>query len=260
MVPGTGSVVFVGTGFSLVLQATLEAVREIETAQKVLYLVAEPVAAQWIRSLNSTAESLSQHYAEGKPRMRSYQEMVERILFHVYRGEHVCVAFYGHPAVGVDPTHMVMERARIEGFPARITPGVSSDACLYADLGVDPMDHGIQAYEASRFVARRPRIDTATPLILWQAGFVGEHSLRFSGRSNQTGVRQLIAVLRESYQPAHKVAVYEASSYPVCRPWIVWTELRSLVAAVRSTATTVFVPPLVPTRSRKRVTSRRHRL
>jgi hypothetical protein len=227
------------------VQATFEAVGQIEVADKLFHVVAEPAAAYWLKSLNPTAESLTQYYAEGKPRMRTYEEMVERILSHVHRGEQVCVAFYGHPAVGVEPTQMVMRRARVEGFSARILPGVSSEACLYADLGIDPMDHGIQAYEASRFVAREPRIDTGTGLILWQPGFVGESSMNFSGRSNGSGVRRLVSVLRRYYPATHQVAAYEASAYPICPSWIVWTELRSLADAIRSTATTVFIPPIV---------------
>jgi hypothetical protein len=231
------------------LHATLEAVGQIEIADKLFHLVAEPAAAYWLKSLNPTAESLAQYYAEGKSRMRTYEEMVERILSHVHRGEHVCVAFYGHPAVGVEPTQMVLRRARVEGFSARILPGVSSDACLYADLGIDPMDHGIQAYEASRFVEREPRIDTGTGLILWQAGFVGESSMNFSGRSHRPGVRQLVSILRRYYPASHQIAAYEASPYPICPPWIAWTELRSLADAVRSTATTVFIPPVISSRN-----------
>ncbi len=239
-----GTVVFVGTGFSLMLHATLEAVGQIEIADKLFHLVAEPAAAYWLKSLNPTAESLAPFYAEGKSRMRAYEEMVERILSHVHRGEHVCVAFYGHPAVGVEPTQMVLRRARAEGFSARILPGISSDACLYADLGIDPMDHGIQAYEASRFVAREPRIDTGTGLILWQAGFVGESSMNFSGRSHGPGVRHLVSILRRYYPASHPVAAYEASPYPIAPSWIAWTRLHSLANAIRSTATTVFIPPV----------------
>lgn len=252
-----GSVVFVGTGFSLIGQTTLEALAHIERAQKLLYLVSEPAAAHWLQSLNPTAESLSQYYGEGKPRMRSYEEMVERILSHVRGGEHVTVALYGHPGVGVDPTHMVMAQARAEGLPARIQPGVSSDACLFADLAIDPMDDGVQAYEASRFLARRPRFDTSSGLILWQAGFVGEQSIKFSGQVNARGVRRLVSALRTYYPATHRVAAYEASWYPVCPPHVAWTELRSLARAVRSTASTVYVPALAVPRPSRRPRARR---
>ncbi|MEO8076050.1 MAG: SAM-dependent methyltransferase [Acidobacteriota bacterium] len=239
---GTGSVVFVGTGFALMSQATLEAVSHIERAQKLFYLVSDPAAALWLQSLNGSAESLATHYAEGKRRSESYVEMVDHVIAHARAGERVCVALYGHPGVGCDPTHMVMARARAEGFSARILPGVSSDACLYADLGIDPMDDGIQAYEASLFTFRRPRIDTRAPLLLWQAGFVGESSIKFSGQFNRAGARQLAAVLTTYYDPAHRVAIYEASWYPICPPSIAWTAIRSLPTRMKSAGVTLYIP------------------
>jgi hypothetical protein len=239
----TGSVVFVGTGFALMSQATLEAVSCIERAQKLFYLVSDPAAALWLQSLNGSAESLATHYAEGKRRSESYLEMVDHVIAHARAGEHVCVALYGHPGVGCDPTHMVMARSREEGFSARILPGVSSDACLYADLGIDPMDDGIQAYEASLFAFRRPRIDTRAPLLLWQAGFVGQPSIKFSGRVNRPGLRELVAVLTRYYDPVHRVAIYEASWYPICPPSIVWSTIAALDKRMKSAGCTLYIPP-----------------
>jgi hypothetical protein len=252
-----GSVVFVGTGFSLISQVTHEAVTHIERAQKLFYLVSDPAAALWLHSLNGSAESLTTHYSEGKPRPDSYAEMVEHVLSHVRRGEHVCVALYGHPGVGCDPTHMVMARSREDGFSARILPGVSSDACLYADLDIDPMDDGIQAYEASLFVFRRPRIDTRAAVLLWQAGFVGQPSIKFSGEVNRPGVRELARILAEYYDPAHRVAIYEASWYPICPPSIVWTSIRSFASRMKSAGATLYIPPVQPRGALKRSTVRR---
>ena len=240
---GAGSVTFVGTGFSLITQTTGEAIREIERAQRVLYLVADPAAARWLHSLNPTAESLSNHYAQGKPRSDSYREMADRILAHARRGERVCVALYGHPGIGCDPTHIVMARAREEAIPARIQPGISSDACLFADLDIDPMDAGVQAYEASLFVFRRPRIDTRAGLLLWQAGFVGETSIGLSDSTGAAGARALVTTLKKYYAPSHRAAVYHASWYPICPPSIEWMPIRSLIGGMKSTGCTLYIPP-----------------
>lgn len=256
----TGSVIFVGTGFSLIAQATAEAVREIARAQQLLYLVADPAAARWLHSLNETAESLAVHYGEGKPRSDSYLEMTERILGHARQGERVCVAFYGHPGVGCDPTHMVMARAHEEGLAARIQPGISSDACLFADLDIDPMDAGVQAYEASLFVVRRPRIDTRAALLLWQAGFVGEASIKFSGEENAAGTRALVKTLRRYYAATHRTAVYQASWYPICPPAVEWVPLQSLAGAIHSTGCTLYLPPATERKGAARPGRRRRAL
>jgi hypothetical protein len=240
--PGLGEVVFVGTGFSLVTQTTPEALGAMRRADKLFHVVAEPAAAVWIKSLNPTAESLALLYREGKPRGETYREMVGRILEHVHRGEKVCVALYGHPTIGCDPTQMVLALGRDEGFAVRILPAISSDACLYADLGIDPMVDGIQAYEASVFVQRRPRIDTRTPIVLWQIGFIGESSIQFSGRANKPGVTALARRLTAYYGKDHKVAIYQASWYPFLPSTVIWTDIRSLPETATAAVATLFVP------------------
>jgi hypothetical protein len=243
-VSGLGSVVFVGTGFSLIVQTTPEALNEIERADKLFYLVSDPAQAVWFHERNPAAESLAHHYAEGKPRTETYEAMVEQIVSHAREGRRVCVALYGHPGVGCDPTHMVMRRAAAEGFRARILPAISSEACLYADLGIDPMDDGVQAYEASLFLYRRPRVDVRAALLLWQVGFVNEPSIKFSGEVNRPGLRALARLLLRYFPASHHVAIYEASWYPICAPRIVWTPLNKVAAAVPNAGATLYVPPI----------------
>jgi siroheme synthase len=239
---GRGEVVFVGTGFSLVTQTTPEALAAMQRADKLFHVVGEPAAAVWMKSLNQTAESLALLYREGKPRRQTYREMVGRILAHVRRGERVCVALYGHPTVGCDPTQMILARGRREGFTVRVLPGISSDACLFADLGVDPMRLGMQAYEATVFVQMRPRIDTRIPIVLWQIGFIGETSIQFSGRANKPGVTALARRLAAYYGSHHRVAIYQASWYPFIPSTVTWTHVRSLPETATAAVATLFVP------------------
>ena len=258
--PGLGELVFVGTGFSLVTQTTPEALAAMRRADKLFHLVAEPAAAVWMNSLNPSAESLALHYREGKPRRDTYREIVDSVLADVRLGKKVCVALYGHPTVGCDPTQMLLAHGREEGFAVRILPGISSDACLYADLGIDPMEDGIQAYEASLFVQKRPRIDTRTPILLWQIGFIGESSIKFSGRANKPGVTALARRLTAYYGNDHKVALYQASWYPFLPSTITWTDVRSLPETATAAVATLFVPPRAPAaRSRTRGSVRARR-
>ncbi|MBX9568965.1 MAG: hypothetical protein K2X77_08725 [Candidatus Obscuribacterales bacterium] len=90
----SGSLTVVGTGIRFT-QMTMESQAAIEAANKVLYLVADPLTAAWIRELNPTAESLHFLYEDGKDRGITYSEMVERILEEVRKGQDVCAAFYG---------------------------------------------------------------------------------------------------------------------------------------------------------------------
>ena len=80
-------------------------------------------------------------YDEGRPRLEAYKKMVERILKNVKDGLEVCVVFYGHPSVFVQPSHESVRIARLEGFSARMLPGISAEDCLFADIGLDPGKH-----------------------------------------------------------------------------------------------------------------------
>jgi hypothetical protein len=53
-----GSLVIVGTGIRSVGQLTIESIAWIERADKVLYVVSEPIAESLILRLNPAAESL----------------------------------------------------------------------------------------------------------------------------------------------------------------------------------------------------------
>ena len=172
----SGSLVVVGAGIGFA-RITLEARAAIAAADEVLYLVPDPVSATGIEALNPRAQSLHGLYEEGASHRAAYERMAEAILEPVRAGKRVCAAFYGHPGVFVLPSHDAISRARAEGFDASMLPGVSAEDCLVADLGVDPGVSGLQSYEASDFLRRRPAIEPTTALVLWQIGVVGARTL-----------------------------------------------------------------------------------
>jgi precorrin-6B methylase 1 len=244
-----GSLVVVGTGIKAVEHTTAEALACMAGAEKLFYLVAEKVTASWIRTLNPTAEALGDCYAPGKPRLKSYAEMSQRILAAVRAGQRVCVAFYGHPGVFVRPSHDAIRRARREGYPARMLPGISAEDCLFADLGVNPAESGCQSFEAGDFLASRRRFDPSSALILWQVGVLGEPSVRENMTCRPERLKALTARLAKYYAPTHRIVLYQASPFFVCGPSIMRIPLARLPAARIPPMTTLYVPPL-PSRLR----------
>lgn len=238
-----GSLVVVGTGIALAGQTTLEAVACIQSAEKLFYLVTDPATEAWIRRLNPAAESLEDAYSEGKSRYRTYQEMTARIVAAVRSGRQVCAAFYGHPGVFVNASHSAIRRARREGFSARMLPGISADACLFADLGVNPGDVGCQSFEATDFLGCRRRFDSSSALILWQVGVLGEPSVRKGMSCRPERLRALTSMLRRHYPARHPVVLYEAAQFPVCDPVIERISLARLPEATVMAMTTLYVPP-----------------
>jgi len=243
MVGTTGSLVVVGSGIQLIRQTTLETITQIERADIVFFAVNDSATQRWIEQLNANSVTLADCYAEGKPRHETYDEMAGRILAAVRTGHHVCAVFYGHPGIVVDASHAAVRRARKEGFPARMLPGVSTNDCLFADLGIDPGHTGCQSFEATNFLLRRRVFDPTSALILWQAGVLGEPSVRKGMSCRPERLKLLTAVLRERYPARHPVVLYEAALFPICEPVIRRVRLCDLPHETVYPITTLYVPP-----------------
>src|SRR5688572_6747295 len=92
--------IIIGTGIRTVGQLTMESVAWMQRADKLYYVVADPIARQVIHNMNPKgAESLETLYEEGKPRIETYNQMIEALLASVRAGNMTVGAFYGHPGV-----------------------------------------------------------------------------------------------------------------------------------------------------------------
>jgi uncharacterized protein YabN with tetrapyrrole methylase and pyrophosphatase domain len=238
----TGSLTVVGTGIRSVGQLTIESIVCIKQADKVFYIVSEPIAESLILRLNPAAESLQKYYVQGKPRLQTYKEFVDCIMESVRQGKRTCAAFYGHPGVFVLPSHAAVRQARSEGYEARMLPGISAEDCLFADLGVDPAASGCQVYDATDFVMHHRKLDPSSAVILWQIGVVGHWTFQQTGYAN-LGLPLVLEKLSEYYRPDHTVVVYEAAVLPGCEPVIQPVPLCQLPFVPLSPGSTLYVPP-----------------
>ena len=238
-----GSLVVVGIGLMLGRHTTTETLDAIRGAGHVFHLLTNPAAEAWIQKLNPHTTPLGDCFKEGKSRTRSYAEMAERIVAAVTAGEQVCAVFYGHPGVLVSPAYQAIVGARRAGCQARMLPGISAEDCLFADLTIDPRGLGWQCFEASDFLLRRRRFDPSVALILWQAGVLGEGSIRPQMQARPERVQVLIDKLAPHYPPRHPVIVYEASEFPITEPMIKRMTLRRLPEQPLYPKTTLYVPP-----------------
>jgi uncharacterized protein YabN with tetrapyrrole methylase and pyrophosphatase domain len=239
-----GSLTVVGTGIQLVTQVTREVEAELERADELLFVAADPAVAAWLGRLNPNARSLGGLYEPGTPRTEIYAAMVDEILAAVRRGGNVCAAFYGHPGVFVSPSHEAVALARAEGFPARMLPGISAEDCLFADLGVNPGERGWQSYEATEFLVRSHVVDPTAAVVLWQIEVIGE--VDFDPQPSRGGLRVLAERLLELYPADHEVVVYAASLYPIAGPVVERMPLSQLAELELVPMSTLYVPPLPP--------------
>jgi uncharacterized protein YabN with tetrapyrrole methylase and pyrophosphatase domain len=236
-----GSLTVVGTGIGLGVHLTPEARLAIEGADELLHIASDPATSAWLSTLNPSNRRLNDLYRVGGPREEAYAAMVEVMLEAVRAGRRVCAAFYGHPGVFVRPSHEAVRRAREEGFDARMLPAISTEDCLFADLGVDPARSGCQSYDATDFLVYRRRPDTAAALVLWQITVIGEDNS--VAEPNRVGLAVLADYLGEHYPADHPVTVYEASSFPGVPPIVERATVGDLARADVTPLSTLYVPP-----------------
>jgi precorrin-6B methylase 1 len=241
------SLIVVGTGIRIIGQMTTEAIAWIRASEKVLYIEYDPIAADIIRELNPAAESLGRFYAEGKLRRQTYKEMVARTLECVRKGLKTCLVSFGHPGVFSWVPHEAIRQARQEGFTARMLPGISTEDCLFADLGLDPGTTGCQSYEAMDFLKNGRKVDPTSLLILWQIGVMGDPVYRTKG-FDLSPLPLLIERLLEDYDANHEVIVYVAPVQWGGEPVIERLPLRKLASARLTIISTLCIPPGKPIR------------
>jgi len=237
-----GSLACVGIGMTLGSHLSARTRSYIEQADVVFVLVSDDLIELWLQGMNADVRSLQPYYREGKSRLQTYRQMMDAILAEVRGGKRVCGAFYGHPGVFAWLPHRAIETARREGFSAHMEPGISSEDCLYADLGIDPGARGCQHYEASQFMLYRRCIDPSAWLILWQIGIAGDQTLkRFA--TGEAHRQVLVDVLTRHYPLDHEVIVYRAATLPFQSPRIERLPLGALPGAEVGMADTLAVPP-----------------
>ncbi|ALS97992.1 hypothetical protein [Lacimicrobium alkaliphilum] len=138
--------------------------------------------------------------------------------------------------------HQAIRQLRELGYRAEMQPGISADACLWADLGEDPMDSGCVQMEASQFLFYQQQIDTSAYLVLWQISIAGDHTLKRLD-SDRDALALLVQKLGQWYSPEHQVILYEAADLPIWQPRLERVPIAELVNATLNQITTLVIPP-----------------
>lgn len=236
------SLTVVGCGIKFYAHLTTETISYIQQSDIVLYLVNDPILKSWIKEQNKNAESLDSLYASSPLRTEAYQIITNYVLEQLYKNKHVCFVLYGHPSVLSKPGLDAVKKALHKGYFAKILPGVSAEACLFADLLIDPGSSGCQSFEASDFIIYQRQFDTSSHLILWQIDAIGILN-QDSTNNVKKGIDQLLSYLGRFYQSSDEIIIYEASQYPGFQPKITKTQLHCLPSIHLSSLSTLYIPP-----------------
>jgi hypothetical protein len=213
-----GKLIVIGSGIETV-GFTLGDRQLIESADKVLFCVADPATIVWIKQLRPDALDLYVLYGEDKLRYTTYMQMTEAQLYWVRQGLKVVVVFYGHPGIFVLSTHRAIKIARREGHAAVMRASVSALDTLCADLGVDPSHPGLQTHEATDALIRQRKPDPSLHVVLWQVGVIGELGYRRQGYLNNH-FSYFISWLQSIYGEEYEIVHYVGSRYPTIPPLI----------------------------------------
>lgn len=237
------SLVVVGSGIKFFSHLTIEAKAHIEQADKVLYLVNEPAIKKWIQKANPQSESLENFYKNHDLRLETYTAISNFILSQLNHDRYVCVVLYGHPTVFAKPALDAVIKAKQKGIFAKVLPGISAEACLFADLLIDPGSCGCLSLEATDLLIHRKKIDNSCHLIIWQISVIG--ALHCPNIYDVTkGAKLLLKYLKSYYSLDHQVTLYSAAQYPGFEPEIKQFPLFQLPAIQPSRIATLYIPPI----------------
>lgn len=237
------SLVIVGSGIKFISHLTHEVKVYIEQANKVLYLVNDPAIKTLLHKMNANAKSLDKLYNQFPLRKDCYKAITDYILKTLDQTQDLlCVVLYGHPSMYAQPGLDAAKQAKASGFDAKILPGISAEACLFADLMIDPGTFGCQSFEATDFLIHKRKIDPSCHLILWQIDLIGVLN-NPSSHDNKKGAQILVNYLKHYYPLDHEVILYEAAQYPTFSPNIQKFPLNELANTAASRISTLYLPP-----------------
>lgn len=239
-----GRLVVVGSGLQPARHAGARTVSEIRRADTV-FALADAFAFDWICGLNANSRALGELYDSARDRRESYAEMQNLVVDEVRSDRSVCLVLYGHPGVFAQVGRKAMAQLRGEGFATRMEPGISAEACLYADLDLDPGEHGVQSLEATQFLIQQRKIDPASLLLLWQVAQAGNiDSIGFEARRER--IQVLVDKLSRWYRPTTEAILYEAATLPILDFRAERVALSALPEATLNPATTLVIQPATP--------------
>ncbi|HHT9952137.1 TPA: SAM-dependent methyltransferase [Legionella pneumophila] len=209
----------VGSGIKSISHFTFEFNTYTTSADKVLYLVNEPITKQWIERYSKLSESLDPIYFSENDRQISYDKIRDKILTELETHNFITVVLYGHPTVFADPGLQSIIIAQKKSIETIVLPGISVENCLYADLKIDPGQFGCFHVEATELLLYDKIIDPTVHLCIWQPGMIGNRSVpKPNQKSNHL---ELLRIKLKKYYPDDHISIlYEASMYPGVEPII----------------------------------------
>lgn len=239
-----GKLSVLGLGLRCPQHTTRRAMQALKEADQLFFISDNLDKQNWLRQLNPNFVDLMTHYAKGKPRRDTYQEMADRVLESLRKGHHAALISYGHPLVFCDPSRLALEQTRAEGFPVEILPGISSIDCLLADLRVDTQNYGLQIYEGHDLLLHAVQVDPNCSQVVFQVPSLGDNTGGWTPGRFRGFIQALAETLARTFGEDHPAVLYFGSNSPDRPHHIDSVTLGSLARAPMVSEYTLWVPPV----------------
>jgi uncharacterized protein YabN with tetrapyrrole methylase and pyrophosphatase domain len=212
---GLADISILGLGIRCPDQTTRETERVLRRCHEVLYVDTGIATGEYLAGLCPKITPLFGHsYVEGQNRVSAYHHMAAKVVEAALDHGPVAFAVHGHPTVFVNAPFLIRDLAGLLGLSFQVLPGISSMACLFAELMIDPGVHGILMYEATDVLLRRRQLLADVPTLIWQVGTL-ETRLYTERRSKPERLDRFVTALLESYPKNHPVSAVYASLHPL---------------------------------------------
>jgi uncharacterized protein YabN with tetrapyrrole methylase and pyrophosphatase domain len=200
----------VGLGIRGPAQVTPETEAVLRRCTHVYYSHVDPAVENYLRSLCPRVFDVRQYYSDGRSFRRTYEKLADVLTRSAARTPPVALAAYGHPLVYVNVAKWLLERLPRCGLRVKALPAISSLDTLFVDLRLDPVDAGLQMYDANQLLLKRRPLQPDVPCLIWQPQIVGS-TYASQGWSKPARFHRLRDYLLGFYPKSHKVTVAVSS-------------------------------------------------
>ena len=236
------TLIIAGTGIQSISHLTEEVKLAIKECELTLFLINEPLLKDFISNNARHSFDLESIYFKYEKRIDAYSAIATHIVNTLDNNKKVCALSYGHPFFCASPFLQAAKKASSQGYNVLGLPGISSLACLFSDLMLDPVSNGLQVYEATQLLKLKPNINALANLVLLQVGFINLENHTHTSQTNEIDL--LYSYLLNFYPEEHLIYLYKASLYPGSKPEINTIRLSELSAQQPTSLSSIYIPPI----------------
>lgn len=241
---GSYDLVIAGLGLR-VGQLTSETIDALRSSRAVFYVGKAPGLSDVLKQYCSETIDLATAYREDVDRFETYKHMAAIVVDAAIAGPPVVLAMYGHPLILSQPSVLALRTAARLGLRTKVLPAVSALDCLFADLGVDPIEAGLQMHEATELLLRQRPLIPEMAAVIWQVGTLETRLYTGTKRSRPERLLRFRDYLLRYYPADHIVFSVASSTDAVNPPQVHRMRIRDLPANSRllHMGTTLYIPP-----------------